>query len=148
MNYGGLPAIFAWVPARDDGCRPGDCRADRVPTGSAAARVRTPRRTHSRLPAAAAAINVNCKTECVAGLCIRGLTPWVQALYIAHPANFDFTFFNHEDQPMNRHCIATNASALPGAGAFVRMSVRMTLALGGFTNAGSRCPGEGDAASP
>jgi hypothetical protein len=49
---------------------------------------------------------------------------------------------------MNSHSIATNASALPGAGAFVRMSARMTLALGGFTNAGSRCPGEGDAASP
>ena len=49
---------------------------------------------------------------------------------------------------MNCHTIATNASALPGAGAFVRMSVRMTLALGGFTQAGSCCPGEGDAASP
>jgi hypothetical protein len=68
--------------------------------------------------------------------------------YIADPTNFDSDFLIHEDPPMNRHCIATNARALPGAGAFVRMSVRMTLALGGFTQAGSGCPGEGDAASP
>ena len=69
----------------------------------------------------------------------------MQAHYISHPTNFDFI---HEDQLMNRHCIATNARALPGAGAFVRMSARTTLALGGFTQAGSCCPGEGDAASP
>jgi hypothetical protein len=51
---------------------------------------------------------------------------------------------------MNRHSIATNARALPGAAASVCASVRMAQALGGFgfTNAGSRSPGEGDAASP
>ncbi len=49
---------------------------------------------------------------------------------------------------MNRHSIATNARALPGAAASVCASVRMAQALGGFTQAGSRCPGEGDAASP
>jgi len=51
---------------------------------------------------------------------------------------------------MNRHSIATNARALPGAAASVCTSVRMAQALGGFwfTDAGSRSPGEGDAASP
>jgi hypothetical protein len=48
---------------------------------------------------------------------------------------------------MNRH-INTNSRALPCAGAFVCVSACMTQGLGGFTNAGSRSPGEGDAASP
>lgn len=72
----------------------------------------------------------------------------MQALYIAHPRNFTFDPSFTRISLMNSHSIATNASALPGAGAFVRMSARMTLALGGITNAGSRCPGEGAAASP
>jgi len=51
---------------------------------------------------------------------------------------------------MNRHFIVTNARALPGAAASVCMGMRMAQGLGGFgfNQAGSRCPGEGDAASP
>jgi hypothetical protein len=49
---------------------------------------------------------------------------------------------------MNRHCINTNARALPGGNAFVWASARMTRGLGGFTTVDSRSPGEGDAASP
>jgi len=41
---------------------------------------------------------------------------------------------------MNRHAITTNARALSGAPAFVR--------IGAMALAGSRSPGEGDLASP
>jgi hypothetical protein len=68
--------------------------------------------------------------------------------YIANPAHFYFNFLNHEVQNMNRHCINTNARALPGVNASVWIGAPMAQGLGGFTNADSRSPGEGDAASP
>ena len=40
---------------------------------------------------------------------------------------------------MNRHAITTNARALSGGAAFVRV---------GAMSLGTRCPGEGDLASP
>jgi hypothetical protein len=51
---------------------------------------------------------------------------------------------------MSRHCINTNARALQGASAFVRVGGCMTpsLRVAVFTAAGLRSPGEGDVASP
>jgi hypothetical protein len=49
---------------------------------------------------------------------------------------------------MNRHTFTTNASALSGRDAFVRVGA-MSLGLGRMQSIdGSRSPGEGDLASP
>jgi hypothetical protein len=95
-------------------------------------------------------LNVICNPKWASHLRIRGLTQRVKALYIRVPSKLYFSFLSARSHPMNRHSIATNARALPGAAASVCASVRMAQALGGFwfTNAGSRSPGEGDAASP
>jgi len=92
--------------------------------------------------------SVICNPQRVAVLCVRGLTQRVQDNYIANPANFYFNFLNHEVQSMSRHCINTNARALPGVNASVWIGARMAQGLGGFMNIDSRSPGEGDAASP
>ena len=96
---------------------------------------------------AANAFDVICNPQWVAVLCVRGLTQRVKDNYIANPANFYFNFLNHEVQNMSRHCINTNARALPGVNASVWIGARMAQGLGGFMNVDSRSPGEG-AASP
>ena len=104
--------------------------------------------THALQPSNS--VHVICNPERVSHLRIRGLTKRVKALYIRVPTKRYFYFLSARSHTMNRHSIATNARALPGAAASVCASVRMAQALGGFgfTNAGSRSPGEGDAASP
>jgi hypothetical protein len=93
-------------------------------------------------------VHVICNPQRVAVLWVRGLTQRLSDNYISNPANFYFNFLNHEVQSMNRHCINTNARALPGVNASAWMGACMTRGLGGFSNVDSRSPGEGDAASP